>query len=116
MLIFDDIAEIQDEVERIETNHLLKDVLKNGRKKGISVICSNHLLYDRNKTKDILYQCDKIIVFPGSSNYMIENLCKKYVGMGKNAIDKLLKLPSRWVLICKSYPQYVIYETGAYII
>lgn len=116
IIIFDDIAEIRNENKRIDTKFLLKDTLKNGRKKGISVICSNHLLYDRNKTKDILYQCDKIVVFPGSSNYMIENLCKKYVGMSKTAIDKLLRLPSRWALINKSYPQYVIYETGAYII
>lgn len=116
MLIFDDIAEIQDEVERVQTNFLLKDALKNGRKKNISVACSNHLLYDGNRTKDMLYQCDKLIIFPGSSNYMIENLCKKYVGMGKKAIDRLLSLPSRWVMISKKYPQYVVYETGAYIL
>ena len=116
MLIFDDIEEIQDEEERANVKHLLKDALKNGRKKNISVTCSNHLLYDRNKTRDMLYQCDKLVVFPGSSNYMIENLCKKYVGMGKQAIDKVLRFPSRWVLINKSYPQHVIYETGAYIL
>ncbi len=116
MLIFDDIAEIQDEQEREDTKHLLKDALKNGRKKNISVACSNHLLYDGNKTKDMLYQCDKLIVFPGSSNYMIENLCKRFVGMGKKAIDKLLRLPSRWVMISKKYPQYVVYENGAYIL
>lgn len=116
MMIFDDIAEIPDVNLRKETKNLLIDVLKNGRKKGISVACSNQFIMDRSNTSNQLYQCDKIIIFPGSSNHQIRNMCKTYVGLSKNQIDKLLHLPSRWVLISRNYPQYICYETGCYII
>lgn len=116
MLVFDDTARIRNEDINSAVKNLMLDALENGRKKHISVCVSNHLLADSTRTKTQLFESDIIVVFPGSSNAQINYVAKNYVGMSNSAIKKMLKLVSRWVLISKSYPQYVMYAKGAYFL
>jgi len=116
LLVFDDTARIRDKRVRELMNDLMLDALENGRKLHCSVACSNHLVADNKNTKIQLYESDILVVFPGSANAQISYVAKKYVGMDAKAIQKMLHLKSRWVLISKSYPQYVMYVKGVYIL
>lgn len=116
LLIFDDTSRIRNKEVNSAVKELMYDALENGRKKKISVCVSNHLVADKNNTKTQLYECDTLIVFPGSSNAQIRYVCGTYVGMSKKQINKLFKLRTRWILISKSYPQYIIYDKGVYIL
>ena len=56
------------------------------------------------------------MIFPKSGNrkgmvYALSNYC----GFDKKTIEKILTLPSRWVLIGKEYPMYVLYEKGCFL-
>jgi hypothetical protein len=41
---------------------------------------------------------------------------KNYCGFDNKTIDKILNLPSRWVLIGKQYPLYILHEKGVELI
>jgi len=120
-VIFDDIETMDKNVKKY-MEALRNDVIKNGRDqedKGndIYCVCTNHQVSDYNKTRDLLNECTSITVFPkAGSSYGAERVLKIYFGLGKKQIDKLMNLPSRWVSIYSSFPQYVLYEKGAYLL
>lgn len=116
LVVFDDTARISDKKVNQAVKAFMLDVLENGRKKGISVAVSNHLLADSGNTKTQLFECDILVVFPGSSNAQIKYVARAHVGMDKDQINRMLRLNSRWVLISKSRPQYVLYNKGIFIV
>ena len=119
--IFDDIETMDKDVQKYMED-LRNDVIKNGRDqsnsgKDIYCICTNHQISDYKKTRDLLNECTSITIFPKSgSTYGIRRVLKTYFGMSKNQIYKVLNLPSRWVSLYSTYPQYVLHQKGAYII
>jgi hypothetical protein len=115
--VFDDIDSIQNKrIFKLICN--FRDaLLRRGRHENISTIITNHLSTDFRNTRIVLNECNSIVIFPHSgSTHGMKYLLQKYVGLDKKGIDKVLKLPSRWVLIHKNTPQYVMYEKGVYII
>lgn len=119
--VFDDIETMDKDVQKYMED-LRNDVIKNGRDqsakgKDIYCICTNHQLSDYKKTRDLLNECTSITIFPKSgSTYGIQRVLKTYFGMSKDQIYKVLNLPTRWVSLYSTFPQYVLYEKGAYII
>lgn len=119
--IFDDIETMDKDVQK-HMEDLRNDVIKNGRDqsakgKDIYCICTNHQISDYKKTRDLLNECTSITIFPKSgSTYGIRRVLKTYFGMSKDQIYKVLNLPSRWVSLYSTYPQYVLHQKGAYII
>lgn len=121
-VIFDDIESSTDSKLSKYMEMLRDDIIKNGRdqaKKGRDIYCisTSHMLCDFKKTRNILNECTSITIFPKSgSTYHIKDCLKRYCGLSKKDIEKIMDLPSRWVTIYKHYPMYVIYEKGAYVI
>lgn len=122
LTIFDDIElgtnpKVQKAVEMLRN-----DVIKNGRdqaKKGndIYCICTNHQITDYKKTRDLLNECTSITMFPKSGcDYGIRRVLKTYFGMSKDQMYKVLNLPSRWITLYCTYPQYVLHQRGAYLL
>lgn len=119
LLLFDDCDTINDLGIKTAVNALLRDVLETGRSHNLSCILTSHLINgtDKNKTKTIFNEAHNITIFPQSGNpYAINYALKNYLGFDSKTISKILKLPSRWVFISKTYPVYVLYENGAYIV
>lgn len=119
LLIFDDCNTIQNEKLKRIIDNLMKDIMEVGRKLGIWIIITNHLVIPDEKkiARCVLNELHNLTIFPqsGSSN-QIEYVLKKYFGLSKKQIDQILQLKSRWVTICKNYPRFVIYDTGAFIL
>jgi hypothetical protein len=119
--IFDDIETMDKNMQKYLEN-LRNDIIKNGRdQEGIGndiyCICTNHQVTDYSKTRDLLNEATSLTIFPKSgSTYGIKRALKSYFGLDNNQIHKILNLPSRWVSIYSSYPQYVLYEKGAYLL
>lgn len=112
--IFDDIDTIQPKTLAEALRAVRDDFLQCGRKENIKVLATSHQLMNYTKTRDMLNSCNKIIIFPrGTSPYHTTRLLKEYVGLDKNSIKYILKLPSRWILIDKTFPSYALHEHGA---
>ncbi len=122
LCIFDDIDSIRDKDLQHEVYKLRDEIQKVGRDQAeegndIYMCITNHQMTDYKNTRDCLNECTSITLFPKSgSSYGITRVLQHYCGFSKKDVDKVLKLPSRWVSVYKNYPQYVIHEKGCYLV
>lgn len=115
--IFDDVDNMMNAKLGKVISNLRDTLLVRGRHQNISVICTNHLMTNYKDTRTILNECSSITFFPRSgATHAIQYTLKKYCNMGAQDIQKVLKLPSRWVTVYKCYPMYICYEKGIYIL
>ena len=64
-----------------------------------TIVCRQNFL-EHNKTKTALNSAFQAIGFPKSaSRYQFANWLERYMKFDKKLIQKILKLPSRWVLL-----------------
>lgn len=115
LVIFDDIDTIADKVIKEEVFRIRDDLLQMGRKHGISVACSSHLICNNQPTRVALNDSRGVIIYPHAGGGGLQYFLKKYIGLDTKQVAKILKLPSRWVYIKKDYPITIIYSKGAYL-
>lgn len=119
LLLFDDITTIGDEKVRKYLEYLIKDILEVGRKLNLYIVITNHLVIpdDRKYARTIMNELQFLTIFPKSgSAQQIKYALKTYFGLTSSQVNKILDLNSRWVRISKNYPQYVLYDKGAYLL
>ncbi len=119
IILFDDCNTIQNKELKSAVDALLNDILEVGRKLEITVIVTNHLVIPNEKkmARTILNEMQYLTVFPKSgSAYQIKYVLKQYFGLSKQQIDRIMSLDSRWIFLSKSYPLYVVYEYGVFIL
>ena len=116
LCIFDD-AEAMSKTQESYINNILESVLQIGRSKGIYVIVSKHVLCNSNKTKVIINECNKVVLFTNTlSNYACTYFLKNYIGYSKNQINQVLKTKSRYCIINKSEPKYQMFEHDIFLV
>ena len=75
------------------------------------------MLMNYTKTREKINECSRYVLFPSSgSTYHITRFLKVYCSMSKDQVRKVLTTPSRWVCVSLTYGQYVLYDTGAYLL
>lgn len=117
LVIFDDCDTIRDKKVKNEVMNIKDDLLEVGRHDNVNVCICSHVLNNYKETKLTFVECDSIILFPKMSSFHDINYClKNYLGFGKEDIKKIMKIPSRWVMIKKRAPQCVLWEHGAYML
>lgn len=119
LFIFDDTDTINDKRILEQINRLKRDIMEVGRHNNIYSIQTSHLINGTNKndTRYILNELNKMIIFPGSGGYKQQRyVLENYWGLNKKQIEKVLDTSSRWLCISKNYPQYVITETECYLL
>jgi hypothetical protein len=116
LAVFDDTDTIRD--PRLRNSIVLfRDwLLEQGRHFNVRMVMTSHLLSNYKATRRVLNEATAVVVFPksGSGTYHIKRFLLTYCGLDKKEVKKFINLPSRWVAIYRSYPQYVIYDKGAY--
>ena len=117
IVIFDDIDSIQNKKLLTIIQNFRDAILRRGRHDNISTLITSHLMTNYKDTRIILNEVNKVAFFPrAGASEAIRYTLKRYVGFDKKDIEKALRLPSRWVMVSKTFPQYVMYEKGVYII
>jgi dynein-related subfamily AAA family protein len=119
IVLFDDVNTVQNDKVKKAVNKLLDDILECGRRIRIWCLVTNHLVIpnERKEARTILNEMKKLVVFPKSgSSQQITYALKTYFGLGKHQIAEILQHQSRWVLISKQYPMYVMHDKGIYIL
>ena len=115
LVIFDDVEcttskEIDKELIRISDL-----ILQQGRSYKCSFVYITHQSNNYKATRNILNEAHHVVVFPAMcTRYSLNYLFGKYFGFTKDIINKICKLPSRWVQITKA-PACVLYRNGAFI-
>lgn len=119
LMIYDDIATINNDQLRKQVEKLICDCLEVGRKLKISLIITSHLIVpnDRNFSRVLLNEINIITIFPQSGTVaQIRQALNKYFGLTNAQIDDLIKIPSRWVRVSRTSPMYVAFQTGAFLL
>lgn len=116
LVIFDDIDAMTNKKIEDAISVLRDNLLKEGRKHDIYVVCSAHQLTNYQRSRNTLNDCDSIIFFPKSNPYGIKYYLKSYGGMTKQQMERVMQLPSRWVCFKKNYPGVIIYSSGVYLL
>lgn len=101
-VLFDDIETIGSDTNK--EGRLLRDsvidlrdkLLEARRHDNITMLCTSHHIFNYKNTRTLLLESDAITFFPKSSGeYHIKRLLKEQIGLTKENINKILKLPSR---------------------
>ena len=119
LVIFDDCETIHNEALKREVQKLIMDGLEVGRKLNLNMIITNHLIIPNNKAfgRVLLNEIQQLTVFPKSgSAKQINYALNEYFGLDRKQLKEIFTLKSRWVTVSKTYPQYVMYSGGAYIL
>lgn len=117
LCVFDDCDVISNKIIKAKVFALLNAFLETGRHFNISCVMTTHNATMGLETKKILNECHEITLFPRNlggktSKYIFDG----YLGLGPEAIRKIKNCPSRWVTVCKTYPQICLSETEAWVI
>ena len=118
ILVFDDVENLsRDKKKQEEYERFLDEILNVGRSFKISIIVISHVLCNFNKTKVILMECDKVVMFPNSgAKFAYVNFMHNYFGMGKRFTRKVLNTKSRWVVLNKSCPLYIVTDSSIQVL
>jgi len=123
---FDESLTIFDDIEGFEKGNkdihralqqTIDMVATTGRHNASSLIVCSHLLTDYKRTRLFLGEAHMYIVFPhGCSMTQLTRLLGGYAGADKKDLEKIRRLPTRWVALRTSFPTMVIHENGVYLL
>jgi hypothetical protein len=117
LCIFDDIDTIRNLKVRQSICGLRDWLLEQGRHFNVRMLSTSHILMNYKKTQRLLNEATAVVFFPkASSAYHIKRYLKVYAGLDVKQIRKIMNLPSRWVALYRTYPMYVMYEKGIYLL
>ncbi len=113
LVIFDDTDTPKDKEMQKIIDSLKDDIAQRGRHHNISAIFTTHMACNFMRTRVLLSECDKFVIFPGSGgNKQQEYMVCNYGGMPKSFFNNLKSYKSRWLMFNVRYPNYVVHQTG----
>lgn len=108
LCIFDDIEALVG-AERKAVNELLDALLTLGRHTCVSVIVASHLPARGRETRLLNSEAHRFILFPTALGAAtLKYMLGTHVGMTPKQILAVKTLPSRWILVAKGFPSYVM--------
>lgn len=115
--VFDDVDSITNKKVSQAVADLESSIHQIGRKLHINIIKTSHLGSNGLSTKLVLSESQYITCYPSSGSFaQISYVLKQYVGLSNKDLEKIKSLRSRWVMVSKNYPQYILSETSAYLL
>lgn len=115
--IFDDIESITNKSINDAVRRFRDQCYEIGRNPAkITTIAVHHVILANEKTKIILNESEEVVLFPKSNFSAVSNLCRRYYGFDRDQINYLKEVPSRYVVIKRSYPTCIISENAVKVI
>lgn len=116
LCIFDDIENIPNKKIKEAVYKLKDNLLETGRSNNIYICICNHIAMNYKETRKDINESTGYVFFKNGNTYHIKRFLKDYIGIDPEKIKKLLDLPSRWVMINKTYPMYAISENECFLL
>ena len=116
LCIFDDHDQIKEPQIKAEIKRLIDNIAEIGRHKNISCCVLIHKIANFKDTRNLLNEATHTVLFlRGFKGGINKYYLTKYQELDKKEIEKVYKLPSRWVCFQCNYPAYIMYEKGVYV-
>ena len=113
LVILDDTETLGKE-ELAAVQKIRDDISSLGRHYCISMCVLQHLCTNGRETRLILGEAHRFVLFPHSMGTMqFRYILDRYLGLTKDEIGMLRRVPSRWICINKQFPAVVITENAA---
>ena len=113
--IFDDVDSIQNKKIRQAVEALSDSCFHQGSTKANIELCvSRHASSDHKATRASLINANYFTYYPASKVGLSYTLAK--FGLNKEQIQKAVNLPSRYCILHTQTPQYIIYQSGVYLL
>jgi hypothetical protein len=91
--------------------------MNSGRHDNTDLISISQILLDGKKTKCANTNAFQIVGFPTSGGrYQLHEFLKRYMSLPNVTCEKIISLPTRYVLINNAKPMYVLHDKGAFIL
>lgn len=119
LCVYDDCDNIQDRKLLTAVHKLMDDCGANGRKAGIHCLYISHIIFNYKLTRSMLNEANKTFIFPeGAEDCQVENYLTRRCMMKKKKADQFLKdmVKSRWFMVQKGRPKYIIHEKGMFFL
>ena len=114
---FSDSLVIVDDYESFEKKlyeaviKLINDIASMGIHYNINMICCQHNFTNYKATRLMLNEMTHVIVYPSSaSNQALKYLLGTYCGLDTKQIQEVKKAKSRWVVVHKHHPNFIMTE------
>jgi hypothetical protein len=115
-VIFDDIQAILDPKINKMVEKIKDECMMQARQHNLNVICVAHEMQGGNKTKTNIKLSSDVVVFPQMGNKaQVETFLDQRMHWKDPEIQRVMNLDSRWVMISKTCPGYVLSEHCVYI-
>lgn len=115
--IFDDIESITNKALNEAVRRFRDQCYEIGRAPtNITTIAVHHVILANQATKIILNESEEVVLFPKSNFSAVSNLCRRYYGFDRDQLNYLKDVPSRWVVIKRSYPTTIISENAVKVL
>ena len=115
--VFDDCGTITNRQLNKAVCAIQDDLLECGRHVDAHMIVTSHLMSNYITTRKVLNEATSITFFPKSgATIQIRKFLASHIGLDKDQIKKIMKLPSRWVTVYRTYPMYVIHNKGCFML
>jgi hypothetical protein len=116
LCIFDDHDQIREPAIKTEIKRLIENIGQIGRHRNISACILIHKVANFKDTRDILNEASHTVLFlRGYKGGINKYYLTKYQELDKKEIERVYKLPSRWVCFQCNYPSFIMYEKGVYV-
>lgn len=117
LIIYDDTEAIRDKYIKEKLNNIADLILTTGRHNNVYMIITSHIITNGFDTKMILTECNSITMFLKTIGARsLDYVLKSYFALDKKQIERIKKLKTRWITICRTYPILIIYEYGCYVL
>jgi len=105
--IFDDCESFPKHVAK-EYLELRDIIAERGRHRRVSLISVSHNATNGNTTKVQIRESQYWVLFPKFNARDTRNILKVYGGLGKEQIEHIMDMKSRWVFYRKAIPKYAV--------
>lgn len=117
LCIFDDIDRHPVKEVAKELNLLRDKIMNSGRHDNIDLISIAQLLLQGHKSKCSNTNAFQVVGFGQSGGrYQMIEFLKRYMSIPKKTIEKIIALPSRFVVINNCEPMFCMHQGGAFIL
>ena len=113
LIIFDDSDTPSDKEVQKMIDNLKDEIAQKGRHTRTSAIFTTHMACNFNRTRVLLNECCKFVIFPGAGGLkQQERLLVTYGGLDPIEFKRLIKLKSKWLMFYNRFPNYIMHQSG----
>lgn len=111
LVVFDDTDTVSDKKLREKVDNLKDMIAQEGRHYNTTAFICTHMACNYQKTRILLNECQKFIVFPQSGGKkQAKNMFVNYGGITNKKYELIAKEPSRWCMLNNTYPNYLVFD------